>query len=164
MHVAKKGMANIQRRVKDILLHHEEERELLTIQLEKENRKYRENMERLYASVGLKGISYDQVKVQASKENDAAFVNMISNLEKLNESFQEETADLMKRLEKIQMVRREIMTLPANSRNVLMALYYPKHTYETAAKILHVDKSTVVRWRVEAFSALCEEIYRKKLM
>lgn len=157
-------MPIIQRRVKEILLYHQEEKDLLLSQLDQENRKYREQKERLYASVGLQGISYDQLKVQATKENDAALINMLSNLEWLKSSYEEITRDLDRKLKEIQMVRQQILLLPVNSRNVLLALYYPKTTYDAAAKMLYVDKSTVFRWRVEAFSRLCEEIWKKNLM
>ena len=145
-------------RVVWILNNHEVEEALLKDQIQREDLALTEDLDRIYGAVGLKGINYNDTKVMSSIKIDSRIASAIAQAEDRKHKALEKTADLRIALESIESVYMLVCGLDGMERAVLLALYYPRHSYGDAAKMLGYSVRAISRYRSLAIHHVVDSV------
>lgn len=157
-------MFSVRQRLMDILMNHSTEEDIIRMQLDQEKEHLDRELERIYSSLGVKGINYDTIKVQSSKNADAALVNALAACDRARDKYAIATRRLQEELNQIHAVYDQVLLLGGMEKNVLLALYYPRRSAIDACRILYCGRTTLYRWKADAIDRLYDICLQKKII
>lgn len=91
---------------------------------------------------------------------DEKLITIIEDRSKMTERSEMRKAPLRHQLQQIYLVEELVQQLDTNDKCALTALYYPYRTYDDAAKLLGMDRSTLRRHAAVAINRLVQRADR----
>lgn len=141
----------------DVLENHEIETDALCRQLETLAKMLNSDLEEIRHRAYPGAVSYDKERIQASlAPYDDRLASVVMACDVRREQHKKDVAIILNRLNDIRAVYTTIHQLDAISKTTLLNLYYPRHTLETVADKMGIDRGTVRSRKKAAICALLE--------
>lgn len=150
------------RRVIEILKNHAREETLLLQRLADEDIALTREMDAILSKAYPTTASSDAgVHVSSSAVHpDEKLMSIVDERSKTTERSEMRKAPLRHQLQQIYLVEELVQQLDTNDKCALTALYYPYRTYDDAAKLLGMDRSTLRRHAAVAINRLVQRADR----
>ena len=145
----------IRTRVMDILRNHDQESRVIEAQIAAERESLEYDLEELLLEGAYPSTAINPTGVRASSpDHDGKLIRMVEKRDRRRTRADEVIQSLECQLLQIEEVYSLILQLDARSKSVLLTLYYPYRSYDEAAEILQIDRTTVYRQRKIALNKL----------
>jgi DNA-directed RNA polymerase specialized sigma subunit len=143
-----------------VLKHHDRELRAIEDQITQEHESLQADLKRIRERAEPGAVDYGRDRVQGSAEPDARLVAIVDAIDRRQQRSDRTIERLERRRAAIEEIHLTIIDMDDPDKDVLLALYYPYRTYAQAAKVLYIDKSTVVRHRERAFNRLVKLVIK----
>lgn len=153
---------NVRRRVIEILKNHAREETVILQRIADEDTKLLRDMEEILSKAYPTTASSDAgVRVSSGTQHpDEKMLQIVDERTRRNNEAEAKKEPLRHQLQQIYLVEEIVQQLDTNDKCALTALYYPYRTYEEAAKLLCMDRSTLRRHAVVAIDRLTKRAER----
>ena len=154
----------LKNRICEILRNHEEKIRVISARIKSENISLKSELNGIYMDAAYPPHSLDTSGVHKTSALSKGFDDAVDDIQNTKKRTEEFIASLTHQLYQIKEVETMVGKLDTVSKSTLLALYYPHRTYEQAAELLDIDKTTIYRRRKIAIKKLVEMARRSKLL
>ena len=145
-------------KIKQILRTYGEGKKLLQKRLAKLTAELKIEIDNIYEQSMPGATQYDRERVMSTPKTDGKYIAICAQIQKLEGRYAQEFNRIADELSKIDDIVKAIYECSPANKVILMTVYLENRTYENAADILNIDKTTVCRRLVKAIRELTAKV------